>query len=119
MLVDSDPVLQKPPTAIDNLCSRLHNDLFVGLRDIVGHDLDILWVLPDELAIALHALLGMNHFVVNDTINFGLVGPGRIRVENNLPVLEKFGPKGLPLGAPDCSGPWCSLHSELRLQPGE
>ena len=61
----------------------------------------------------------MNHLVVNDTCNFGLVGPGRIRVKNNLPVLKKFGPKSLPLGAPDCSEFWGSLHSEFRLQPGE
>ena len=102
---DSDPVSQKPPTAIDSLCPRFHNDLLVGLRDLVGHDLNILWVLPDVLAVPLHAFRGVNRLVVNGARNFGLVGPGRIRVENNLPVLEKLGSKRLPLSAPDYPGP--------------
>ena len=73
VLVHYDAILKKAPNPINDLTSRFHFQCLLSAKDLVGHDVDMFRVQPPELAIHLHPLHAVNHFVVQNSPNFLVV----------------------------------------------
>ena len=91
MLVDSDPVLEEAPSAIDDLGAALGLEFATRVWVFVGGDSDIGWQLPNPPALHLHALLAMTHMVMQHTTHLQFVRLGGVGTQDNRTILKVFG----------------------------
>ena len=102
-LVQTQAILDEPPSSINDLCACLHTQLFATWQ-FVGHQLHKIRWFPHEFASHFHALLLVNHTVVQDTAHFGFVRTCTVSMENHLRSLSNRSASG--------------FQSTLRIAPG-
>ena len=82
-LVQTQAILDEPPSSINDLCACLHTQLFATWQ-FVGHQLHKIRWFPHEFASHFHALLLVNNTVVQDTAHFGFVRTCTVSMEQSI-----------------------------------
>ena len=102
-LVQTQAILDEPPSSINDLCACLHTQLFATWQ-FVGHQLHKIRWFPHEFASHFHALLLVNNTVVQDTAHFGFIRTCTVSMENHWRSLSNRSASG--------------FQSTLRIAPG-
>ena len=115
ILISAQALLDESPGTINYLSAGFSFN-FAAIRELVGGNLDIVWLQPDPLATSFHPLLLVNHRIVQHARDLHAVGPGRVRVQHDATALKIFVCKGLPVNLPHGSRSWSTRNGDSWIQ---
>ena len=107
-------VFQEAPSAIYMFCACLHFQS-LSIRKTIGIDMYVLGQRPCDFATTRLLLLAMDDGIMGDPFDLCLVAPGRISVQDNLPVAKVLLRNRGTIGFVNRPRARRTLHRERRI----